>query len=145
MTISVSASGTPNNPPAPNSGDDDEDDDNTSSTILPLAKDANAPVPALRDVRAQIVNVAEDDKEKKEGNDQPVVLLEDPEGLAPKPVILSSWAYAIATLFNGERSPDAVTLAFEEQYGQKIDAAQVLDLQRELDKALFLFSKRFDF
>ena len=125
-------------------GDEDDDAGDSSSTILPLAKDENAPVPALRDVLARIVNVAGDDKEKAGENEQPVVLLEDPEGLAPKPAIISTWAYAMASLFNGERTPAEVAVAFEEQYGQKIEVPQVLDLQRELDKALFLFSKRFE-
>jgi AmmeMemoRadiSam system protein B len=113
-----------------------------------LAEDVDTPMPALRDVRAQLVRLSDEAAgpapEAQGDDDKTVVVLEDPEGLAPKPAILSKWAYALASLFDGERSARQAAEELGAQVGQPVDPKNVLDLQCELDKAMFLFSKRFE-
>lgn len=129
--------------------DDDDEDNEPSDVFLPLAKTIDDPVPALRDVEPKIASVSPDGKGLQEpGDDESgantVVVLEDPDGLAPKAVILSTMAYALATLFNGKRTAVEVTEAFNERYRQDLKPDQALELQRELDKSLFLQSRRFE-
>src|ERR1051326_1263178 len=99
-------------------------------------------MPALREVHAQIASVDSDGKSlvqpAEDGVGDTVVILEDPEGLAQKPAVLSTMAYALATLFNGKRSANEAALAFNEKYHQEVRPEQALELQKELDKALFL-------
>ncbi|MCY3023929.1 MAG: AmmeMemoRadiSam system protein B [Planctomycetota bacterium] len=129
--------------------EDEEDEESASETVdvLPLATDADTPIPALREVRAQIVRLSEDGPvpatEVDTDNDKTVVILEDPEGLAPKPAVLTMWAYMLASLFDGHRSARTIADVFNQKFGQPVPVEETLDLQRELDKALYLFSKRF--
>jgi len=128
---------------------DDPDDDVPSEVFLPLAKETTDPIPALRDVEPKIAAVAPDgkglqDPSDDEGAGNTVVVLQDPEGLAPKAVVLSTMAYALATLFNGRRSAEEVAKLFNERYRQELKPTQALELQVELDKSLFLQSRRFE-
>ena len=128
---------------------DDDEDDSPSDIFLPLANEIDKPIPALRDVEPKIAAVAPDGKGLQEPNEedanaQTVVVLHDPEGLAPKAVVLSTMAYALATLFNGRRSAQDVALAFNDRYRQELKPEQALELQRELDKSLFLQSRKFE-
>ncbi len=133
--------------------DDDEDlaEEAEPVSVLPLAENEDDPIPALREVTAQVVKIgkdkniktgaeAEDDTEEGET----VVVIEDPEGLATKPAALSMWAYALATLFDGHRNARQAVEAFAEKFKQPVPVEHALDLQRELDKALFLYSSRFE-
>jgi AmmeMemoRadiSam system protein B len=129
--------------------DDDDEDDPASDVFLPLAKDTDQPIPAMRDVEPKIASVSPDGQALQEpGEDDSgantVVVLEDPDGLAPKAVILSTMAYALATLFNGKRSATEIAEVFNERYRQELKPEQALELQRELDKSLFLQSRRFE-
>ena len=129
--------------------DEDEDDEASSDVFLPLAKDVDQAIPAMRDVEPKIASVSPDGQALQEpGEDDSgantVVVLEDPDGLAPKAVILSTMAYALATLFNGKRSATEIASVFNERYRQELKPEQALDLQRELDKSLFLQSRRFE-
>jgi AmmeMemoRadiSam system protein B len=133
-------------------GDDDEGAEQAEPvSVQPLAENENEPIPALREVTAQIVKIgkdknivtgpaAEDDSEEGET----VVVIEDPEGLAPKPAALSMWAYALASLFDGRRNARQAVEAFAEKFKQPVPIEHALDLQLELDKALFLYSTRFE-
>jgi AmmeMemoRadiSam system protein B len=125
------------------------DDDSSSGAlaIVPLAKTIDDPIPALREVKAQMITLGEDDQpadSSAEGQGETVVLLEDPDGLAGKPAALSTWAYALATLFDGHRNARAVVATFNQKYNQSVEPEQALELQTELDKALFLLSTRFE-
>ena len=120
-----------------------EGDAEASIPILPLAATVDDPIPALRELRARILNVGGEAK-KTVGGEETVVVLEDPEGLAPKQAALSTWAYALATLFDGNRNAKEVAEDFAERFGQTVPVEQALDLQRELDKANFLYSERFE-
>jgi hypothetical protein len=129
----------------------DDEEEERSIDVLPLATKDTEPIPSLRDVRAQVVSLGPDGKiqsapreDDDEEQGEMLVVLEDPEGLAPKPAALSMWAYAVATLFDGRRSAQAAAEAFEKKYKQPIPTQQILDLQRELDQSLFLYSRRFE-
>ncbi len=129
--------------------DDDDDADEASEVFLPLAKTVDDPIPSMREVEPKIASVSPDGKGLQEPSEDDsgantVVVLEDPDGLAPKAVILSTMAYALATLFNGKRSAEEVAHAFNERYHQELKPDQALELQRELDKSLFLQSRRFE-
>jgi AmmeMemoRadiSam system protein B len=129
--------------------DDDPESGQEGAPILPVAEDADAPIPALRDVRAHVVRVPEKAHTEPAGvpdaeDDGTVVVLEDPEGLAPKPIILSPAAYALAALFNGRRSARMVAATIRSEIGQAVAEEKILGFQKELDDALFLFSRRFE-
>ena len=133
--------------PAP--GEDAEDDDGGSALVVRSASTANDPIPRLREVRVQLVKL--DEKNGSEAQqDEPtegannVVLLEDPEGIATRPAVISVAAYTLSTFFNGMRNAGEVAGIFNDKYGQAISAEQVLDLQHELDKSFFLYSRRFE-
>jgi len=129
---------------------DSEQQEAESVPVLPLAQDANSPIPALREVTAQVVKLGSDGKARaaSSGEDdedgEAIVVLEDPEGLAPKPAALSMWAYALATFFDGRRSAAQAVEAFAEKFKQPVPVQHALDLQNELDRALFLYSSRFE-
>lgn len=122
----------------------DDESDEGSVAILPLAKDPDDPIPALRELQARMLNVGPEGKSSGLGAEETVVLLSDPEGLAPKQAALSTWAYALATLFDGLRTAREVAEEFGRKYGQPVPVEQALELQRELDKANFLYSERFE-
>ncbi|MGD0093010.1 MAG: AmmeMemoRadiSam system protein B [Planctomycetota bacterium] len=119
--------------------------------LLPLAVDVDTPIPALRDIRAQMVKLdAKADAQPGGGGadgaddeDKTVVVLADPEGLAPQPAMLSPAAFALASLFNGERSARQAAEELGAQVGQPVSPQNVLELQRKLDEALFLYSEHF--
>jgi MEMO1 family protein len=125
----------------------DDEDVSGSPPIVGLAKGIGDPIPALREVKAQLITLGEEGQQKEAAEDaagETVVLLEDPEGLAPKPAALSTWAYALATLFDGTRDARAVAATFNQKYNQTVEPEQALELQVELDKAMFLYSTRFE-
>jgi AmmeMemoRadiSam system protein B len=128
--------------------DEEDDREATPGVYLPLATTLDEPMPALREVPAQIASVDADGKSlvqpAEDGAGDTVVILEDPEGLAQKPAVLSTMAYALATLFNGKRSANEAAQAFNDKYHQEVRPEQALELQKELDKALFLQSRRFE-
>lgn len=123
-----------------------------AAVILPLADDPGAPIPALRECTAQVVNVGAEEagggKEahpsEEEGEGQSVVLLEDPEGIAPKQVVLRMWAYMVATMFDGRNTATDISNRFAQRFGQPLPVEHVLELQKELDSALLLYSRRFE-
>jgi AmmeMemoRadiSam system protein B len=140
----------PHEDEAPEAPEEADDFAETPTAILPAATSIDEPIPALRDVRAQLVKLTDEKKDPKGADEENgedssnAVLLEDPEGLAQKPAALSMWAYSLASLFNGERSAREVVDMFNEKYGQTIEPEQALELQRELDKAMFLYSRKFE-
>jgi len=127
---------------------DEDDDEPVPGGYLPLANELDEPMPALREVPAQMASVDADGKSlvqpAEDGGGDTVVILEDPEGLAQKPAVLSTMAYALAALFNGKRSAIEAAKAFNDKYQQAVRPEQALELQNELDKALFLQSRRFE-
>ena len=128
---------------------EEEEREQDAAVALPLATDVDAPIPALRSVRAQVAKLgANGDAELAEGADgldeKAVVVLADPEGLAPEPAMLSPAAFALASLFNGRRSAREAAQVLSEQVGQPVPPANVLELQRKLDEALFLYSEHFE-
>ena len=122
---------------------EDEQDSAEPQSPIPLATTVDEAMPALRDLRARIVSLAGEKGDESSSEDQKVVLLEDPEDLAPKQAMLSTWAYALASLFDGHRSAAKVAKAFKRKFGQPVNAQQALELQVELDKAMLLLSDRF--
>jgi len=129
---------------------DDAEHEAESIDVLPLAEDEDSPIPALREVTVQVVKLGSDGQPKPASDDdsddegESVVVLEDPDGLAPKPAALSMWAYALATLFDGRRSAREAVAAFAEKFKQPLPVHHALELQIELDRALFLYSRRFE-
>ncbi|MFH0938618.1 MAG: AmmeMemoRadiSam system protein B [Planctomycetota bacterium] len=120
---------------------------NFAASALPTATTVDDPIPAMRSVHAQLVMLPNKNDGKNEGgeeNNDSAVLLEDPEGLAQKSIVISIAAYTLASLFNGKRNARDVALAFNEQQDQCVEVKQILELQHELDKAMFLYSQRFE-
>lgn len=132
--------------------DDDLDlelgEDSDDLGAIPVARDLVTPMPALRTHTEQMVKVGKDGKEGEgdgdENDDEMVVLLRDPEGLVDKPLVLSMWAYALSTFFDGKRNAREVSEAFMLKFGHPVPPERALELQHELDRALFLYSTTFE-
>jgi len=125
--------------------------DDEAAVILPIAEDALTPIPALRECSAQVVNVGAEELGGEKGGDaaveddgQAVVLLEDPESIAPKSVVLRMWAYMVATMFDGRSTASDISTRFAQRFGQPLPVEHILELQKELDQALMLYSRRFE-
>lgn len=124
--------------------------DDEAAVILPVAEDALTPIPALRECSAQVVNVGAEELGGEKGeaaaedDGQAVVLLEDPESIAPKSVVLRMWAYMVATMFDGRSTASDISTRFAQRFGQPLPVEHVLELQKELDQALMLYSRRFE-
>ncbi|GMV83558.1 MAG: MEMO1 family protein [Planctomycetota bacterium] len=123
--------------------DPDAEETPDSAPQPPDEADASsAPVPALRSVQAEPVQVK--GGATGGGEDEMVVVLQDSEHLAPQPAVLSPAAYALVQLFDGRRSATEIAELFEQMYGQEVPVEQVHALKRELDQALFLNSPHFE-
>jgi MEMO1 family protein len=126
---------------------DDDDFADEAAVILPLADDENSPIPALRECTAQVVNVGAEEAgadPTEGGEEQAVVLLEDPEGFASKPVVLRMWAYMTASLFDGHNTAVDISARFTQRFGQPLPTEHILELQKELDGSLLLYSRKFE-
>lgn len=142
----------------------DDDDDDTSNldaiveppqgsdipvahaagTVAP-ARTIHEPIPPLREVRARLVKLPDSETTSEtDAADRNAILLEDPEGFAAQPAVLSTWAYTLALLFDGRRSAVEAASTFREKYGQSILPEQALTLQNELEQAFFLNSSTFE-
>src|SRR5687768_15449078 len=122
------------------------DDDLEELHAIPLATDLDTPMPALRAHTEQMVKVGKDGKESEGDNpdEEMVILMRDAEGVVDKPLALSMWAYAVSTFFDGKRSARDVCEAFTIKFGHQIPPERALELQKELDSALFLYSTTFE-
>jgi|GEM_PF-1910514 len=112
---------------------------------VPPARTIHEPIPPLRELKARLIKIPDTEAAPGgEGADRNAVLLEDPEGFAAQPAVLSTWAYTLALLFDGRRSAVETAAAFREKYAQAIMPEQALTLQNELEQALFLNSSTFE-
>lgn len=114
------------------------------ATDKPQEPPTDEPLPSLRQVKAEPVKMAADGKKEGGEEEQMVILLQDPEGFAPSPAVLSPVAFALASLFDGQRTAQDVAEVFEAQYGKRVDPEQIHLLVQELDQALFLDTPRFE-
>jgi AmmeMemoRadiSam system protein B len=78
-----------------------------------------------------------------EQQDQTVICLRDPSGLAPDPMVLGMGAYFLVTLFDGTNSTLDLQAAFSHRFGEVIPAEKIRDLVSALDHAYFLDSPAF--
>src|SRR5690242_1814250 len=78
-----------------------------------------------------------------EQQDQTLICLRDPSGLAPEPIMLGMGAYFLVTLFDGTNSTLDFQAAFSHRFGEVITAEKVRELIAALDRAYFLDSPAF--
>ena len=78
-----------------------------------------------------------------EHNDQTLVCLRDPSGLAPEPIMLGMGAYFIVTLLDGRMSLKDVQAAFAKRFGEIVPLEKLDELIAALDGAYFLDSPAF--
>src|SRR5208337_4453160 len=75
--------------------------------------------------------------------DQTLICLRDPSGLAPEPIMLGMGAYFIVTLFDGKMSLKNIQAAFAKRFGEMIPLDKLDELIAALDGAYFLDSPAF--
>jgi AmmeMemoRadiSam system protein B len=75
-----------------------------------------------------------------EQQDQTLICLRDPSGLAPEPIILGMGAYFLVTLFDGTNSTLDLQAAFSRRFGEVIPSEKIRELVVALDHAYFLES-----
>jgi len=78
-----------------------------------------------------------------EQQDQTLICLRDPSGLAPEPIMLGMGAYFIVTLFDGRMSLRDIQAAFAKRFGEMIPLDKLDELIAALDRAYFLDSPAF--
>lgn len=78
-----------------------------------------------------------------EHQDQTLICLRDPSGLAPEPVMLGMGAYFLVTLFDGTNTVLDLQAAFAKRFGDIIPSEKIHELMAALDKAYFLDSPAF--
>jgi MEMO1 family protein len=78
-----------------------------------------------------------------EQQDQTLICLRDPSGLAPEPIMLGMGAYFLVTLFDGTKSILDLQAAFSHRFGEVIPSEKVHELVVALDRAHFLDSPAF--
>ena len=78
-----------------------------------------------------------------EQNDQTLICLRDPSGLAPEAIMLGMGAYFIVTLLDGRMSLKDIQLAFSKRFGEMIPLEKLDELIMALDRAYYLDSPTF--
>jgi len=78
-----------------------------------------------------------------EQQDQTLICLRDPSGLAPEAIMLGMGAYFIVTLFDGQMSLKDIQLAFSKRFGEMIPIEKLEELIEALDRAHYLDSPAF--
>ncbi len=78
-----------------------------------------------------------------EQQDQTLICLRDPSGLAPEPIMLGMGAYFIVTLFDGTMSLKDIQAAFAKRFGDMIALQKLDELIAVLDGAYYLDSPAF--
>ncbi len=78
-----------------------------------------------------------------ERQDQTLICLRDPSGLAPEPIMLGMGAYFIVTLFDGTMSLKDIQGAFAKRFGEMIELDKLDELIAALDGAYYLDSPAF--
>jgi MEMO1 family protein len=78
-----------------------------------------------------------------EQQDQTLICLRDPSGLAPEPIMLGMGAYFLVTLFDGTNSTLDLQAAFSHRFGEVIPSEKIRELVAALDRAHFLDSPAF--
>ncbi|HEY2525003.1 MAG TPA: AmmeMemoRadiSam system protein B [Candidatus Binataceae bacterium] len=78
-----------------------------------------------------------------EQQDQTLICLRDPSGLAPEPMMLGMGAYFLVTLFDGTNSTLDLQAAFSRRFGEIIPSEKIRELIVALDRAGFLDSPAF--
>ncbi|HVB80890.1 MAG TPA: AmmeMemoRadiSam system protein B [Candidatus Binataceae bacterium] len=78
-----------------------------------------------------------------EQQDQTLICLRDPSGLAPEPIMLGMGAYFLVTLFDGSNSTLDLQAAFSRRFGEVIPSEKIRELVTALDRAYFLDSPAF--
>jgi len=111
------------------------------STDQPGKDEAN-PLPALRSVSAEMISLNAEKRGQPDPEESGMVL-HDPDHFAANPVVLTHSAFAIAVLFDGQRTAEDVAAEFKALYGQEVDLKNIEKLAEELDGSLFLDSPRF--
>ena len=77
-----------------------------------------------------------------EQQDQTLICLRDPSGLAPEPIMLGMGAYFLVTLFDGANSILDLQAAFSHRFGEVIPSEKIRELVAALDGAHFLIHRR---
>jgi len=78
-----------------------------------------------------------------EHQNQTLICLRDPTGLAPEPIVLGMGAYFLATLFDGTNSLTDLQAAFTRRFGDIIASEKIRELITALDQAYYLDSPAF--
>jgi MEMO1 family protein len=78
-----------------------------------------------------------------EEQEQTLICLRDPSGLAPESIMLGVGAYFLVTLFDGTNSTLDLQAAFSHRFGEVIPSEKIRELITALDRAYFLDSPAF--
>src|SRR5215471_21363570 len=74
---------------------------------------------------------------------QTFIMLRDPTGIAPEPVLIGMGAYFLVAQMDGINERLDLQAAFARRFGQILPSEQIQQLIDELDRAYFLDSARY--
>ncbi len=74
---------------------------------------------------------------------QTFVLLRDPTGIAPEPILIGMGAYFLVAQMDGNNEPLDLQAAFTRRFGEILPSEQIQQLIEALDRAYFLDSARY--
>src|SRR6516165_4697111 len=74
---------------------------------------------------------------------QTYILLRDPSGMAPEPILIGMGAYFLVTQMDGTNERLDLQAAFVRRFGEIIPSEQIQQLIDALDRAYFLDSVRY--
>src|SRR5215472_2421722 len=74
---------------------------------------------------------------------QTVILLRDPTGIAPEPILIGVGAYFLVAQMDGTNERLDLQAAFARRFGEIIPSEQIQHLVEALDRAYFLESTRY--
>jgi AmmeMemoRadiSam system protein B len=74
---------------------------------------------------------------------QTYVLLRDPTGVAPEPIMVGMGAYFLVALMDGTNERSDLQAAFTRRFGEIIPSQQIQELIEALDRAYFLESAKY--
>jgi AmmeMemoRadiSam system protein B len=74
---------------------------------------------------------------------QTYVMLRDPSGIAPEPIVIGTGAYFLVTLFDGTNTLLDIQAAFTKRFGDLLPSEPLQNLIEALDRGYFLDSPRY--
>ncbi len=113
------------------------------SGSVPAKYRLSGPLPPLRQLEVRQLQVKNNEAGDPDGSEM-VFVLQDPDGWTNEQALVAPAAFAVASLFDGEKDAKGVAAEFKQRFNLEIAESQILSLAHEFDRSLLLASPRFE-